>query len=57
MNRISRMVKYGGLVIAVAAVASYLGASAALNLAQRDLQLQRAPVYQLVDDAKPCSYC
>ena len=57
MNRIAKTVKYGGLVVAVAVVASYLGASAALNLAQRDLQLQRAPVYQLVDDPKPCSYC
>ena len=57
MNRIARMVKYGGLVIAVAVVASYLGASAALNLAQRDLQLQRAPVYQLVDGPTFCPKC
>ena len=57
MNRIARMVKYGGLVVAVAVVASYLGASAALNLAQRDLQLQRAPVYQLVDGPTFCPKC
>ena len=57
MNRIAKTVKYGGLVVAVAVVASYLGASAALNLAQRDLQLQRAPVYQLVDGPKPCNQC
>jgi hypothetical protein len=57
MNRIARTVKYGGLVVAVAVAASYLGASAALNFAQRDLKLQRAPVYQLVDDTKPCGHC
>jgi hypothetical protein len=57
MNRIARMVKVSGLVVAVAVVASYLGATAALNLAQRDSQLQRAPVYQLVDGPKPCGQC
>jgi hypothetical protein len=57
MNRIAKVVRVSGLVVAVAVVASYLGASAALNLAQRDSQFQRAPVYQLVDDFKPCARC
>lgn len=57
MNRIAKSLKSSGIIVVVAVLASYLGASAALNLAGRDLKLQHAPAYQFVDGPKPCTYC
>jgi hypothetical protein len=58
MNRIAKIVKSSGVTtLIVALLASYLGASAAVNLAQRDLKDQPSPVFKLVDDPVPCARC
>ncbi len=58
MNRIVKIVKSSGVTtLIVAVLASYLGTSAAVNLARHDLKVQHSPVFKLVDDSTPCARC